>query len=62
MNALASIVITLDGIVIEVKLVAPWNVLEGMLVTPCGIIIEIKLDANINTPIPKFNTLDVIVI
>ena len=37
--------VTLAGMVIEVKLVAPWNALAPMLVTPSGMVIEVKLVA-----------------
>ena len=37
--------VTLAGMVIEVKLDAPWNASFPMLVTLAGMVIEVKLDA-----------------
>ena len=37
--------VTLAGIVMEVKPVASWKAFEPMLVTPNGIVIEVKLVA-----------------
>jgi hypothetical protein len=40
LNALSSILVTLDGMVIDAKLVAPWNVPQPILVTLDEMIID----------------------
>ena len=47
-NAASSMLVTLDGIVTEVKLDAPPNTSCPMLVTPDGMVTEVKFDAPLN--------------
>ena len=45
-NTLEPILVTDDGIVIEVKPVIPWNALAPMLVTDDGIVMDVTPDAS----------------
>ena len=47
-NALFPMLVTVSGMVMEVKLDAPWNALFPMLVTVVGMDIPVKLDAPAN--------------
>ena len=44
-NAPPPMLVTFDGMVMEVKLDAPWNMAPSMLVTPDGIVTEVSADA-----------------
>ena len=56
-NAPDPMVVTLDGMVMEVKLVA-MNAPFPMLVTPSGMLTDVKLVACWNTPVPMLVTPD----
>ena len=45
-------VVTLLGMVMEVKLVQPWNALSPMLVTLLGMVMEVKLRQPLKAPLP----------
>ncbi len=61
-NAPSPMLVTFDGIVIDVKPVIPWNVAPRMLVTDDGIVIEVKPVIPRNALAPMLVTDDGIVI